>query len=164
MLHGLYVAWLGLRLAHISQGVMQSFPKKKAANWLLLAAFVMAYGGGAAPPVKPSELGSFLLPMAAAKNCGNLQLDWPSISARWGDPSKAAQPSSNPYSTLEPPSAFFSPLGFGAKTPLHGVPPTHSEGNPWTPNIWDKNNWQPVGASARPVLSAGAAKALARSS
>ena len=27
MLHGLYVAWLGLRLAHISQGVMQSFPR-----------------------------------------------------------------------------------------------------------------------------------------
>lgn len=25
MLHGFYIAWLGLRLAHISQGVMQSF-------------------------------------------------------------------------------------------------------------------------------------------
>jgi antitoxin PrlF len=73
------------------------------------------YGGGAAPPVKPSELGSFLLPMAAAKNCGNLQPDWQSIRCRWGDPSKAADPSSNPYFTLEPPSAW----------------PTQVHGNAW---------------------------------
>jgi hypothetical protein len=37
---------------------------------------------------------------------------------------------------------FFHSLGFGTKIRLHGVAPTHSEGNPWTPNIWGKNNWQ----------------------
>ena len=50
------------------------------------------YGGGAAPPVKPSELGSFLLPMAVAKNCGNLQPDWQSIRGRLGDPPKLLTP------------------------------------------------------------------------
>ena len=48
---------------------------KKASEYRYLEAFDIEYGGGTAPPVKPSELGSFLLPMAAAKNCGNLQLD-----------------------------------------------------------------------------------------
>lgn len=67
----------------------------------------MRFGGGAAPPVKPSELGSFLLPMAAAKNCGNLHLEWQSIRGRWGDPIESCEPNSNPYSTLEPPSVFF---------------------------------------------------------
>ena len=62
------------------------------------------------------------------------------------------------------PHFFSTPLGFGPETRLHGVPPTHSEGNPWTPNILGKNNLQLVGASARPVLSAGAARASAQSS
>ena len=46
------------------------------------------YGGGVAPPVKPSELGSFLLIMAAAKNCGNIQPEWQSIGGRGAHRSK----------------------------------------------------------------------------
>ena len=66
----------------------------------------MRYGGGAAPPVKPSELDSFLLPMAASKSCGNLQQDWQFIRGRWSTPSRTEDASSNPHFALEPPSAI----------------------------------------------------------
>ena len=79
-----------------------------------------------------------------------------SIKDRWADRSKAVDFSSNPHSTREPPSAFFPPIVFGTKTSLHGVPTTHSEGKPWTPNIWGKNNWQPVGMRFRHQLRNGA--------
>jgi hypothetical protein len=53
-------------------------------------------GGGVAPPVKPSELGSFLLPMAASNKCGALQRDWQSIRGGWSTSSKTVDASSNP--------------------------------------------------------------------
>ena len=65
------------------------------------------YGGGAAPPVKPGELGSFLLPMAASNKCETLQIGLQSSRGQWADLLKAADSGSNPHSTLEPPSAFF---------------------------------------------------------
>ena len=80
---------------------------KKASKYRYLEAFVFSDGGGAAPPVKPNELGSFLLPMAAAKDCGNRQHQWQSIRGRWSHRSKDLDNSSIPHFTLEPPSAFF---------------------------------------------------------
>lgn len=121
-------------------------------------------GGGVAPPDKPSELGWFLLQKAASEKCGIHKPHRQFIRGRTSDLSQAPGLNSNPNCTLEPPSAFFQKLAFWTKTRLHGVPPTLSEGNSWTPNIWDKNNWLNDGASAKPVLSAGAPRALARCS
>jgi len=74
--------------------------KKKAANWLSLAAFIGVSGGGAAPPVKPSKLCSFLLPIAAKKRCGIHKPRWQFIKEEPPGLLQAPGSNSNRHFTL----------------------------------------------------------------